>query len=187
MSASKRDILITKALTIFYNNGFHAVGMDKLASEVGISKTSIYKHFRSKEELILAVIKYQDETFTNWFVNYVEASSKDAKKKLFNMFDALEEWFETQDFCGCMFNKAIAEYQEKSDPIHIASTEHKNSFLAYIKNTATEANLKKPELLASQLLTLMEGATAIAKMSGIDMAAANAKSAAKTLINASVR
>jgi AcrR family transcriptional regulator len=185
MSASKRDILITKALTVFYKNGFHAVGMDKVASEVGISKTSIYKHFRSKEELIVAVIKYQDEIFTNWFVSYVEASSTDAKKRLFNMFDALEQWFETDDFCGCMFNKAIAEYQDIEDPIHIASREHKDNFLEYIKNTAKEAKLKKPELLASQLLTLIEGATAVAKMSGIDMAAANAKSAAKILIKTS--
>jgi AcrR family transcriptional regulator len=184
MSASKKELLITNALKIFYRDGFHATGMDKLAKEVGISKTSIYKHFRTKEELIVAVINHQDETFTKWFVDYVESKSKNPKKKLLIMFDALEEWFETDNFCGCMFNKAVAEYQEMQDPIHEASANHKNNFLGYIKQNASEAKLKKPELLASQLLTLIEGATAVAKMSGIDMAAANAKSAAKTLIAA---
>ena len=57
MQQTKRDELVRKALDTFYRNGFHATGMDMIASETGVSKTSIYKHFRTKEDLILAVLR----------------------------------------------------------------------------------------------------------------------------------
>ena len=57
MSASKRDQLVQNALTVFYQNGFHATGMDKLVAETGVSKTSMYKHFRTKEDLIQAALR----------------------------------------------------------------------------------------------------------------------------------
>ena len=61
MQQTKRDELVRKALDTFYRNGFHATGMDMIASETGVSKTSIYKHFRTKEDLILAVLRLRDE------------------------------------------------------------------------------------------------------------------------------
>ena len=66
MRPSKRDELVRKALEIFYRRGFHATGMDLLAAETGISKATMFKHFRSKEELILAVLRLRDQDFRNW-------------------------------------------------------------------------------------------------------------------------
>ncbi len=65
MCPSKRDELLQKALKIFYRAGFHATGMDLFAAETGISKTSMYKYFRTKEDLILAVLRPRDENFRN--------------------------------------------------------------------------------------------------------------------------
>ena len=72
MRPNKRDELVQKALKVFYTNGFHATGMDMIAAETGISKTSIYKHFRTKEDLILAVLRLRDEHFRNWLYRRME-------------------------------------------------------------------------------------------------------------------
>ena len=72
MRPNKKDELVRKALTVFYRDGFHATGMDKLVAETGVSKTSMYKHFRTKEELIVAVLKLRDESFREWFERRVD-------------------------------------------------------------------------------------------------------------------
>ncbi|MFT7041116.1 MAG: AcrR family transcriptional regulator, partial [Paracoccaceae bacterium] len=93
MRPSKRDELVRKALAIFYRDGFHAAGMDLLAAETGISKTSMYKHFRTKEDLILAVLRLRDEEFRNWLFRRMERSADTPRARLLAMFDALAEWF----------------------------------------------------------------------------------------------
>ena len=72
MRPTKRDELVRKALAAFYRNGFQATGMDRLAVETGVSKTSMYKHFRTKEELILAALRLRDEQFRNWLTRRLE-------------------------------------------------------------------------------------------------------------------
>ena len=80
MSASKRDELVRKALKIFYKNGFIATGMDKVVAETGISKTSMYNHFRTKEDLILAVLRLRDENFRNWLTRRIEELADGTKR-----------------------------------------------------------------------------------------------------------
>ncbi|MBT6032692.1 MAG: helix-turn-helix transcriptional regulator, partial [Kordiimonadaceae bacterium] len=72
MNTSIKRELVKKALKSYYAGGFQAVGMDRLAKETGISKTSMYKHFRKKEDLILEVLALRDEQFRNWFIRRIE-------------------------------------------------------------------------------------------------------------------
>jgi len=184
MSASKRDELVQKALKIFYRDGFHATGMDTLVRETGISKTSMYKHFRSKEDLILATLRLRDEQFRNDFYRRVEELASGPKDQLLAAFDALGEWFAEDSFKSCMFIKASSEYQDKKHPIHAAAAEHKRLLAVFFEKLATEASLKDPETLARQLLMLAEGAIVIAHLHGLDNAASDAKRSAKVLIDA---
>ena len=158
MSVSKRDELVRKALKTFYRNGFGATGMDQLARETGISKTSMYKHFRTKEELILAVLRLRDENFRNWLIRRIEELGSTPKQRLSVMYDALGEWFSEDGFRSCMFIKASSEYQDVDNPIHVACAEHKRLLLNYIVELAQKAGAQNPELLARQLLLLKEGA-----------------------------
>jgi len=184
MSASKRDELVQKALKVFYREGFHATGMDKLVAETKISKTSMYKHFRTKEDLILATLRLRDEQFRNNFVRRVEELATDPKGQLLAAFDALGEWFEDETFKSCMFIKASSEYQDPKHPIHAAAAEHKRLLAVYFEELATNAGLKNPEEVARQLLILAEGAIVIAHLHGIEHASADAKSTAAVLIKA---
>lgn len=186
MSASKRDQLVQKALRIFYMNGFHATGMAKLAAETGVSKVSIYKHFRSKEELIQATLRFRDEQFRNWLMRRIEELAAAPRDRLLSMFDALGEWFQSKDYQGCMFIKASSEYQDPGHPIHSTSAQHKRLLLAYVKEQAKKAGAARPDLLARQLLLLKDGAIVTAHLQGPSGVADDARAAAEILIGNSL-
>jgi AcrR family transcriptional regulator len=179
---SKRDELVEKALEVFYHNGFHATGMDMLAAQTGISKTSMYKHFRTKEELILATLRLRDEKFCGWFFRRMSELGTTPRGQLIAMFDALKEWFAKKDFRGCMFIKAAAEYQEITDPIHILSADHKRLLFRHVRDLAAKAGALDPDDLARSLLILKEGAIVTAHMRQEGNPAMDAKSAAKILL-----
>jgi len=182
MSQNKRAELIRKALLLFYRNGFHATGMDLVAKETGVSKTSIYKHFRTKQELILAVLRLRDENFRNWLFRRMEELADTPQGQLLAMFDALEEWFLEDGFQGCMFIKASAEYQNPDDAINAQSYAHKRLLVDHFENLAAQAGAEDPHALARQFLLLKEGAIVIAAMSHSQDAAHEAKSVAELLL-----
>ncbi len=182
MSQSKRAELIRKALLLFYRNGFHATGMDLVAKETGVSKTSIYKHFRTKDELILAVLRLRDENFRNWLFRRMEDLADTPQGQLLAMFDALEEWFKEDGFKGCMFIKASAEFQEPDDAIKAQAYDHKCMLIDHFEALAKQTGAEDPRGLARQLLLLKEGAIVVAAMSHSEMAAQEAKTVANLLV-----
>lgn len=184
MRPNKRDELVRKALDVFYANGFHATGMDKLVAETGISKTSMYKHFRTKEDIILATLRLRDENFRNWLYRRVEELADSPKEQLLAIFDALEEWFSLPEFRGCMFIKASAEFQELDHPIHVQSAEHKRLLTEHFTKVAKAAGLRNCEDVTRQLMILKEGAIIMAVMGHSVNPAKDAKAAAEALIDA---
>lgn len=185
MRPTKRDELVQKALQTFYRNGFNATGMDKLVAESGISKTSMYKHFRTKEDLIIAVLRLRDENFRNWLYRRMEELGSTPREQLIAMFDALDEWFAEPGYRGCMFIKASSEFLESDHPIHKQSADHKRMLEDHMVRLARQADVSEPELLARQLLLLKEGAIVTAHLGHTDTPAQDAKAAARVLIDAS--
>ena len=182
MRPSKREELIRGALLVFYREGFHVTGMDRVAAETGVSKTAIYKYFRTKEDLILATLRLRDETFRYWFFNRLEDISSEPGGQLLAMFDALEEWFDTDDFQGCMFVKAASEFQNVSHPIHQQSAEHKRLLERHILKLVKNAGIENPESIARQLLLLKEGAIVSAQLGHTAHPAQDAKAVALRLL-----
>lgn len=187
MSQSKRAELIRRALDLFYRNGFHATGMDLVAQETGVSKTAIYKHFRSKEELILATLRLRDEIFRNWLLRRMEDLSDTAEGQLLALFDALGEWFVQDNFRGCLFIKASAEFQNADHPINREAMSHKRLLLDHFADLAAQAGFADPRALAAQILILKEGAIVLAAMSHSSAAARDAKRAAAQLVASAAR
>lgn len=182
MRPNKRDQLVRKALDVFYRDGFHATGMDKLVVETGVSKTSMYKHFRTKEDLILAVLRLRDESFREWFLHRIEEMADTPADQLIASFEVIREWFEQDGFRGCMFVKAGAEYQNSDHPIHIQAGENKRLVLDYFTDLARKAGAREPEKLAQQVQLLQEGAIATAVLLKNCDSALDARDAAQTLL-----
>ncbi len=186
MRPTKRDELVQKAFAIFYRNGFQATGMDRLAVETGISKTSMYKHFRTKEELILAALRLRDEQFRNFRARRLETLADTPRGQLLAIFDLLGEWFRQDGFRGCMFIKASAEYQEPDHPIHAQSAEHKRLLFVSVRELAQEAGAPDPAALARALMLLEEGAIVTAHLGHTADPAGDARAAAEVLIAAAL-
>lgn len=186
MRPSRRDELVRKAFDVFYQNGFHATGMDTLVAETGISKTSMYKYFRTKDELILAVLRYRDESIRNRFTRRIEQMAKTPAGQMLALFNVLDEWFHDHDFCGCLFIKAGGEYPQARDPIHAQAAEHKRLLLEQFASLAEAAGAPDPRGLSCKLMILKEGSIVLAVLADKEETLQHAKEAAKTLIEDAV-
>lgn len=182
MRQTKRDELVEKATAIFYRNGFQATGMDRLVTETGISKTSIYKHFKTKDDLIIASLQLRDTFIRGWLFRRMEELAATPLEQLIAMFDALDEWFHQPDFHGCMFAKACSEYQDPEHPINREATDHVARISAQLAIIAERAGLRQPSELARQLALLKEGAVVLATMGRGGTPALDAKAIAIKLI-----
>ena len=91
MPLSKRDHLVETARRLFYRDGFHNTGIDAILAEAGVAKMTLYKHFKSKDELILAVLRRQDEEFRNQLMRRVEKDHKGPRERLLGLFDVIGE------------------------------------------------------------------------------------------------
>ena len=181
---SKREQIIEQALDLFYRDGFNATGVERIIKQAGVSKKTLYKHFTSKEELVLATLRKRDEVFRNKIMRETERLADTAKGRLLSIFDAHGLWFDESAFSGCMFINAAAEYSSQSDPNHIMSAEHKRLVRDYIKGLAEAAGAREPEVLSLRLNLLLEGAIVEAHVSGNAAAASLAKEMARVFVDA---
>lgn len=186
MASSRREHLVDTALALFCRDGFRATGIDRILAESGVAKMTLYKHFRSKDELILAALRRRDEDFRNWLVRAVEERATSPRERLAAIFDALAEWFAGDDFSGCMFINAAAEFGRPGDPIHALAGEHKRLILTYVRGLTEAAGADDPDTLAGSLLLLVEGAIVMAHVAGDKDAAGRARQAAEILIAAAL-
>lgn len=182
--AEKRDHLIDTAIRLFNRHGYHATGVDRLMEETGIAKTTLYRHFASKEDLIVAALAKVDEQSRDEMRAFVEMASNDPRERLLATFDQLDLWLLDCEFKGCPFVAAAAEYGSPTDPVHQQVRLHKRLYLAYFEELVRAARLPDPKRLAAQIVMLHEGAIAFAQVLGADGVAAMARQAAEQLIEA---
>lgn len=179
---TKRDQLLDTAWRLFYHDGYHATGIDRILAEADVAKMTLYKHFRSKEELILAVLEKRSDLFQESFSRFLQPRKRTPERRLAAVFDWLIGWVSSKEFRGCSFQKAMAEYQDLQDPIHQAAAAHKATFYGEIRRLVAEAGLGSPKSLPDQLALLVEGAIVRAHATGSPAPAVHAKEAAYALI-----
>jgi AcrR family transcriptional regulator len=185
--SAKRDLLVQVALRLFAKHGFHATGIDKIVAEAGVARMTLYKYFKSKDDLIVAALRLRDEDFLIWITSYVEDHGGDAKARLLSTFDALEDWFRGKafpavGFWGCAFINAAGEFADHDHPAHREAAEHKRKVLGFLRELIEEAGYEDAEALAHEFLLLQEGAIATAQVSGDPTSAARAKRVAEKLL-----
>jgi AcrR family transcriptional regulator len=179
---SRRDHLVETALALFERNGFRATGIDRILAEAGVAKMTLYHHFGSKDELILAALRLGDQRWRRAFVDDVEGRAVDASARLLAMFDSLGECIAEEGFRGCLFVNAAAEHASSDHPARVAAAEHKRWITGYVESLARDAGAADPAALARQLCVLVEGVLARAHVAGDPGAAAAARDAAAVLV-----
>ena len=180
--SSKREQLLQAALGLFCKKGYHGVGVDSISAKAGITKKTLYHHFKSKDEMILAALRHYEERSRNDFMRAVEAKTESPADRLLAVFDVLDEWFREDEFSGCLFVGAMGEYPEEGTPIRRFCQEAKGLTRGYIKTLIEKAELQGADELSEQLMLLIEGAITMAQVNNSSLSAVRAKNAAKVLI-----
>jgi AcrR family transcriptional regulator len=184
-NARPKDKLFQKAARLFYQHGYRAIGVDTIAVESGIGKMTLYRHYPSKDDLIVAYLKDSDETFWANFDEIVK-NAITPRDKLLAFFESLQQYASTPACYGCPFLNVATEYPEMDHPGHQVALQHKESVRARFRSLAKEAGAREPNVLADQLFLLMDGAYMASRMFGSKNPASQLASAAKTLIDAQV-
>ena len=180
--AGARDRIVSVATRLFYKRGIRAVGVDLVIAESGVAKTTLYKHFRSKDALIAECLHRLDDRYFRWFESEVEAKTDDPHGRLAALFDVLDDWFQRPDFRGCAFINASVELADPEHPARAAIANHKRRSRELIERLAREAGLEDPQTVSDHLMLLMEGAIITALVEGDWEAARRAGAAASKLI-----
>lgn len=179
MKLSARERLLDTALELFNRHGFNAVGIDTILKESGVAKNTLYRHFGSKDELIVSALRKHDQIFRLKIAKAVEKDSVSLIDSVLRIFDAYELWIKRQDFYGCLFINASAEFPDADSPIHMVCAEHKQLVTKYIQAIVESGGFKDSEALSRRLLILLDGAITYAYVTGDKVAIQEAKATAK--------
>jgi AcrR family transcriptional regulator len=162
---SARGRLLTAATRLFCKDGINATGIDAIINEAGTAKTTLYKLFGSKTNLVHAVLETEGKQWREWFIGSIEAGGGSAQTKLARIFPALKSWFGEERFYGCPFINAVAEHDKDQKQFRAIAMRHKKVVLAHIEKLAGEMGAAEPEVLAHQLALLIDGAIVAAMVS----------------------
>ncbi|MEG8181464.1 TetR/AcrR family transcriptional regulator [Nocardia terpenica] len=173
--------ILQTASRLFYEQGIRAIGVEAIAEEAGVTKKTLYDRFGSKDDLIVAYLRARDELWRSTLVEYVDTHDGSAGQKLLATFDALREWMCERNPRGCAFVNAYVELPD-DHPGQGVARDQKAWLLTYFAKLAREAHAEDPELLASQLLILHEGACIANSMKSMDEAARRARDMAEILL-----
>jgi AcrR family transcriptional regulator len=181
-STGARERIVGTAYDLFCFHGIQAVGVDRIVAEAGVAKTTLYHHFRSKDDLVLAVLELRRDLWTRgWLVPAIERRGGSAAERLLAAFDALDEWFRQDDYDGCLFANSLLEARNPASPVMAAASEGLAEVREYLSTLAAEAGAPDPKRLARQLQIMMLGAI-VAAVEGNRAAAAEARPVAALLL-----
>jgi len=162
-----RQRLIEAAVRRFYRDGFRNVGIDQVFSDVGISKTAFYKHFESKDDLMLAALEMQNGWLQETFRAMIrERGGPTAIGQLHAMLDVVEHIIESDDYQGCIFINVAMEFPLPHEPAHMAASRNKQSMQDIVLALAEKADADDPQALAEELCLIMEGAYVTRQVTG---------------------
>ena len=157
VSEARQRILDT-AYELFSHRGVRAVGVDELIERAGVAKATFYRHFPSKDELVLAFLMQREQLWTH---GWVEAQARERgaspEEQLLVIFDLFGEWFANDDFEGCSFINVLLEIGDRQHPVGRASTAALENIRSVIRTLAKEAGLRDPEEFALSWHILMKG------------------------------
>ena len=165
-----RERILNASYELFSRLGIRAVGVDEVISRAGIAKATLYRHFPTKDSLVLAFL---DERERRWTLGFVEAEARrrgsTPQEQLLAIFDVFDEWFREPDFDACVFTSALLEMGPKH-PVGQASMAHLAAMRQVVATLAEAANLRDPHAFARSWHILMKGSIMLAVEGDVEAA-----------------
>jgi len=180
---SARDKILDTAFRLFYARGPRGAGIDTVVAESGVAKTTLYKYFPRKDDLVLAYLDRVDQTWFGQLRAAARAAGDDPRDQMVGLFDALASACRRDGYHGCAFINTAAESESGSD-VHARTVEHKTVVRAWVTDLARRAGAADPDLLARQLTVLLDGGLSGGVLDADPATPAAAKAAARVLVDA---
>jgi AcrR family transcriptional regulator len=166
-----RDRILASAYELFARRGIRAVGIDEVIRRADVAKATLYRHFASKDELVLAFLQQREQL---WTKEWVEAEARrrgdTPEAQLLAIFDLFDEWFHREDFEGCSFINVLLEMNDRATRVGGASAVHLANIRSFICELATDAGLRDPEAFSHSWHILMKGSIVAAGEGDTDAA-----------------
>jgi AcrR family transcriptional regulator len=164
-----RERLVAAAYELFARNGVQAVGIDAIIERSGVARQTLYRHFGSKQELVLAFLERREELWTyGWLAAEVRRRERDPRRRLLAIFDVFDEWFRRPDFEGCSFINVMLEHPAADHPLHVAAAGYLARIRGFLEELATDAGIADPASLAREWHILMKGSIVAAGEGDVD-------------------
>ena len=177
-----RERILESAYELFSRQGVRAVGIDEVIRRANVAKATLYRHFASKDDLVLAFLQQREQ---QWTKDWVEAEARrrgeTPEERLLAIFDLFDEWFQRGDFEGCSFINILLEMNDRHTTVGRASAAYLANIRSIVRALATEAGLREPEQFAHSWHILMKGSI-VAAGEGDSGAAKRAQAMGRLLI-----
>ncbi len=176
-----RERILDTAYELFSRRAIRDVGVDELIERAGVAKATLYRHFPSKDDLVIAFLERREE---RWTLAWVEAEARrrgtTPEEQLLAIFELFDEWFQRDDFEACSFINVLLE-MGPAHPAGRASVRHLASIRTVVGRLAEEAALRDPASFAHSWHILMKGSI-VSAIEGDAQAAQRARSMARLLM-----
>lgn len=177
-----RERVLTVAYDLFSRQGVRAVGVDTIIAQAGVAKMTFYRHFPSKDDLVLAFLQEREERWTHhWLEAEVQRRAVTPRERLLAIFDVFHEWFQREDFEGCSFINILIEMSEPGHPVREASTNHLANIRVFLRGLGEGAGVAQPDDFARKWHVLMKGSI-VAAGEGDRLAARRARDIGRVLL-----
>jgi len=176
-----RDRILGAAYELFAKRGVRAVGVDEIIATAGVAKATFYRHYRSKDDLILAFLQRRGDLWTRgWLEKETLKRARDPKTRMLAIFDVMDAWFQRDDFEGCPFIGIVGQVQPR-DRVRKEAVRQMGAVRMFVRRLAQDAGARDADALAASWQTLMAGSIVMA-LSGTSGAARLAKAVGEVLL-----
>jgi AcrR family transcriptional regulator len=153
-----RERILGTAYELFSHRGVHDVGVDELVERAGVAKATLYNHFPSKDQLVLAFLEQREQIWTyGWVEREARRLGGTPEEQLLAIFDLFDEWFRGDNFEGCSFVNTLLEFGDLNHPVGRASADYLENIRSVIRDLALEGGLRDPDAFALSWHILMKG------------------------------
>jgi len=178
-----RQRILESAYDLFSRRGVRAVGIEEVIERAAVAKATLYRHFPSKDDLVLEFLRQRETIWTHgWVETEARKRGTTPEGRLLAIFDLFDEWFRQKDFEACSFIKVLLEMNDRSHPLCRACAAHLENIRSFVRALAQEAGLRDPAGFAHSWGILMRGSIVAAAEGDVE-AARRAKSMARLLLD----
>jgi AcrR family transcriptional regulator len=157
-----RDRIITAAARLFYNEGIRAASVDAIAEKAGVTKKTLYYHFRSKDELVAAYLESRDQPTLDLYARWYGETPGSAADKIRGLFAEFARSANTAKWKGCGFQRTAAELANTpGHPALKAGAAHKKRFEAWLADALERESIANAKAVARSIVVLLDGASAV--------------------------